>query len=204
MRPDFDKGNGLIPAIIQDDSTEQVLMLGYMNEEAYQKTIDTRVVTFYSRSRQCLWIKGETSGNYLDLVSINLDCDNDSFLLRVTPHGPVCHLGTVSCFSQKEVSKREAKEFIYALDKIIESRLHQNETGSSYTKKLAEKGIKRIAQKVGEEAVELVIEAQYDQNTRRIIEESADLLYHLLVLLRMRGLTLRDIEEALFKRHRGD
>ncbi|MDX9728602.1 MAG: bifunctional phosphoribosyl-AMP cyclohydrolase/phosphoribosyl-ATP diphosphatase HisIE [Bacteroidales bacterium] len=191
----FEKGDGLLPAVIQDSSTMQVLMVGYMNEEAYNKTVSEGRVTFFSRNRQRLWTKGETSGNYLEVKEILPDCDNDALLIMVDPAGPVCHTGTNSCFGDTD-----AKGFLYRLEKIIGERISEN-AADSYTNKLFRKGINKIAQKVGEEAVELVIEAK-DDNIDLFRNEAADLLYHLLVLLRARSTTLSEIEEVLSRRHK--
>jgi phosphoribosyl-ATP pyrophosphohydrolase/phosphoribosyl-AMP cyclohydrolase len=195
MNVNFKKGDGLVPAIIQDTTTMQVLMVGYMNEEAYNKTISEGRVTFFSRSRQRLWTKGETSGNFLTVKEILPDCDNDALLIRVDPAGPVCHTGSTSCFGDTG-----AKGFLYRLEKIISDRISEN-AADSYTNKLFHRGINKIAQKVGEEAVELVIEAK-DDNIELFRNEAADLLYHLLVLLRARSTTLSEIEEVLSLRHK--
>ncbi|OYQ44845.1 bifunctional phosphoribosyl-AMP cyclohydrolase/phosphoribosyl-ATP diphosphatase HisIE [Flavobacterium aurantiibacter] len=195
MKIDFDKENGLVPAIIQNYQNGSVLMLGYMNREAYEKTCETKKVTFFSRSKQRLWTKGETSGNYLNVVSISEDCDNDALLILVNPEGPTCHTGTESCFK-----KSFQNSFLYDLEAIISDRI----TGSdpnSYTKKLVERGINKVAQKVGEEAVELVIEAK-DTNTDLFLNEAADLLYHILILLRAKGTSLAAVEEVLRSRSR--
>ncbi|MGL5788219.1 MAG: bifunctional phosphoribosyl-AMP cyclohydrolase/phosphoribosyl-ATP diphosphatase HisIE [Bacteroidales bacterium] len=186
---------GLIPAIIQDERTLQVLMLGYMNEEAFIKTQKEGVVTFYSRSRQKLWTKGETSGNFLKVITIAKDCDNDTLLIRVIPSGPVCHTGSENCFDT-----RVDEGFVKRLEYLIQERF-QLRPQDSYTTKLFEKGIHKIAQKVGEEAVETVIEA-IAGNDERLIYEASDLLYHLIVLLTAKGYSLKDIEEELYKRHR--
>lgn len=191
----FNKGDGLIPAVIQDNTTLQVLMVGYMNEEAYLKTADEGRVTFFSRSKQRLWTKGESSGNFLTVKEILPDCDRDALLIRVVPAGPVCHLGTYSCFGDME-----AKGFLYRLEQIINARIDED-AHDSYTNKLYRKGINKIAQKVGEEAVELVIEAK-DNDIDLFKNEAADLLYHLLVLLRARSVELTDIEELLSERHK--
>ena len=191
----FNKGDGLIPAVIQDNTTLQVLMVGYMNEEAYLKTADEDRVTFFSRSKQRLWTKGESSGNFLTVKEILPDCDRDALLIRVVPAGPVCHLGTYSCFGDME-----AKGFLYRLEQIINARIDED-APDSYTNKLYRKGINKIAQKVGEEAVELVIEAK-DNDIDLFKNEAADLLYHLLVLLRARSVELTDIEELLSERHK--
>ncbi len=195
MNINFNKENGLVPAVIQDNTTLQVLMVGYMNEEALQKTVSEGRVTFFSRSRQRLWTKGETSGNFLTVTEILPDCDNDALLIRVTPAGPVCHLGTYSCFGEMET-----RGFLYKLEKIISERIDED-ASDSYTNKLYRKGINKIAQKVGEEAVELVIEAK-DDNIDLFRNEAADLLYHLLVLLKAKSANLAEIEEVLSGRHK--
>lgn len=191
MKPiDFDKGNGLVPVIIQDANTLQVLMLGYMNEEAYQKTQTEKRVTFYSRSKNRLWTKGEESGNFLDVVDIQLDCDSDTLLIKAIPNGPTCHTGSTSCFEEET-----AKGFLYQLESTIQQRIDENAEGS-YTNKLFRRGINKVAQKVGEEAVELVIEAK-DDNDDLFKNEAADLLYHFLILLKAKGTNLEEIEEVL-------
>jgi len=195
MNINFDKENGLVPAVIQDNATMQVLMVGYMNEEAWLKTVSEGRVTFFSRSRQRLWTKGETSGNFLTVKEILHDCDNDALLIRVVPAGPVCHLGTYSCFGDME-----AKGFIYKLEKIISERIDED-ASDSYTNKLYRKGINKIAQKVGEEAVELIIEAK-DDDINLFRNEAADLLYHLLVLLRAKSTNFSEIEAVLAGRHK--
>ncbi|MGL5317830.1 MAG: bifunctional phosphoribosyl-AMP cyclohydrolase/phosphoribosyl-ATP diphosphatase HisIE [Bacteroidales bacterium] len=187
--------DGLIPAIIQDDRTLQVLMLGYMNEEAFEKTKQERLVTFYSRTKGRIWTKGETSGNVLHVRNIMKDCDNDTLLIRVIPAGPVCHTGSDNCFNS-----RQTEGFILKLQSIIRER-HEKMPAGSYTTKLFEKGINKIAQKVGEEAVETVIEA-IACNDERLIYEASDLIYHLIVLLTAKGYSLKEIEEELFKRHK--
>lgn len=192
---DFKKGDGLVPVVIQDNTTLQVLMVGYMNEEAYLKTVNEATVTFYSRSRQALWTKGETSGNWLRVVTIETDCDNDAILIRAEPAGPVCHTGTWSCFGEPQ-----PRGFIYRLEEIINSRIEEGSSGS-YTSRLFSEGTGKIAQKVGEEAVELVIEAMGDNNGL-FKNEAADLLYHLLVLLRAKSVNLSEIEEVLLSRHK--
>lgn len=191
----FSKTNGLIPAVIQDNTTLQVLMVGFMNEEALEKTQKEGRVTFFSRSKNRLWTKGETSGNYLSVKEITADCDNDSILIRVDPAGPVCHTGSKSCFGEES-----SKGFLYKLEKIINQRIDDN-IEDSYTNKIFRKGINKAAQKVGEEAVELVIEAK-DDNIDLFKNEAADLLYHLLILLRIKGVSLSDIEDLLLKRHK--
>ncbi|HPS97905.1 MAG TPA: bifunctional phosphoribosyl-AMP cyclohydrolase/phosphoribosyl-ATP diphosphatase HisIE [Bacteroidales bacterium] len=194
LNMDFNKGDRLVPVVIQDNTTLQVLMVGYMNEEAYRKTEDEGLVTFYSRSRQSLWTKGETSGNYLRVVTIETDCDSDTILIKAEPAGPVCHTGTWSCFGEQS-----AKGFIYRLEDIINSRIEEDSSGS-YTSRLFNEGTGKIAQKVGEEAVELVIEAMGD-NIGLFKNEAADLLYHLLILLRAKQVNLSEIEEVLLSRH---
>lgn len=194
MKIDFTKGNGLVPVVIQDYNTLQVLMVGYMNEEALNKTIEEKKVTFFSRSKNRLWTKGETSGNYLYVVEISADCDNDSILIKADPAGPVCHTGSNSCFGNET-----AKGFIYELEHIINQRI-KNNTEESYTNKLYKKGINKVAQKVGEEAIELIIESK-DNNMDLFRNEAADLLYHLLILLKTKGVNLESIEEVLKKRH---
>ena len=195
MNINFSKGDGLVPAVIQDYTTMQVLMVGYMNEEAYLKTASEGRVTFFSRSRQRLWTKGESSGNFLNVKEILPDCDEDALLIRVVPAGPVCHLGTYSCFGDME-----AKGFLYRLEKIIKERIEE-EAADSYTNTLYRKGINKIAQKVGEEAVELIIEAK-DNNIDLFKNEAADLLYHLLVLLRAKSTDFSEIEAVLSGRHK--
>jgi len=195
MKIDFSSKDGLIPAVIQDNTTMQVLMVGYMNEEAYQKTVMEKRVTFYSRSRKRLWTKGETSGNFLSVIEMSTDCDSDTLLIKVEPAGPVCHLGTYSCFGEEE-----SRGFLYKLENIISSRIEEDAAGA-YTNKLYKKGINRMAQKVGEEAVELIIEAK-DNDINLFMNEAADLLYHLLILLRAKSLQLSDIEAVLSDRHK--
>ncbi len=192
---DFNKGNGLVPVVIQDNNTLQVLMVGYMNEEAYEKTKKEKVVTFFSRSKYRLWTKGETSGNFLHVEEISADCDNDSILIKVRPAGPVCHTGSTSCFGDESV-----KGFVYKLEQIINQRIQDNRE-DSYTNKLYKKGINKMAQKVGEEAVELIIEAK-DNNIDLFRNEAADLLYHMLILLRAKGTDLNSIEKVLLERHK--
>ncbi len=192
---DFSKGNGLIPAVIQDNNTLQVLMVGFMNEEALRKTEKEGKVTFFSRSKNRLWTKGETSGNYLYVKNITTDCDNDTLLIKVNPEGPVCHKGTTSCFGEET-----AKGFIYQLEQIINQRIDDN-IPDSYTNKIYRQGINKSAQKVGEEAVELVIEAK-DNNIELFKNEAADLLYHMLILFKLKGVNFSTIEDCLFKRHK--
>ncbi len=189
---------GLVPAIIQDTTTKNVLMLGYMNEEAYQKTVDTKQVTFFSRSKQRLWTKGEESGNFLNLVDIKNDCDNDSLLIQVNPVGPTCHTGTDTCWKEENKS---SYGFFSTLEDVIAERVANKDTSKSYVASLFSKGINKVAQKVGEEAVETVIEAM-DDNDELFLYESADLLFHYLMLLQAKGFTLKDIEEELKGRHK--
>ena len=208
---DFAKMGGLVPAIIQDADTKTVLMLGYMNEEALQKTLDTKKVTFWSRSRNCLWTKGETSGNFLHLVDIKVDCDNDTLLVKAHPDGPTCHTGTDTCWgeSNEEVKNEEEKSegcegdnpllFLSDLQDFIEKR-HQEMPEGSYTTSLFKDGLNRMAQKVGEEALELVIEACNGTN-ERMIYEGSDMLYHLIVLLTSKGLRIEQMAKELQERH---
>ncbi len=192
---DFSKGNGLVPVVIQDNNTMQVLMVGYMNEEALGKTEKEGKVTFFSRSKNRLWTKGETSGNFLFVKEILSDCDNDSILIKVNPAGPVCHTGSTACFGEET-----AKGFIYELERVIEQRI-ENDSVDSYTNKLYKKGINKVAQKVGEEAVELVIESK-DNNIDLFKNEAADLLYHLLILLKAKDVHFQNVEEVLKGRHK--
>lgn len=193
MTIDFSKTNGLVPAIIQDYQTRQVLMLGYMNEEALQKTLKENIVTFFSRSKNRLWTKGETSGNYLKVVSIKEDCDQDTLLIKVIPSGPTCHNGTTSCFADET-----PLPFLNQLEQVIEDRI-ANQNANSYVASLLQKGINKIAQKVGEEAVELVIESK-DNNPDLFLNEAADLLFHYLLLLKAKGFGLTDVETILKSR----
>lgn len=190
--------NGLVPAIIQDATTKNVLMLGYMNEEAYQKTLELKKVTFFSRSKQRLWTKGEESGNFLSLVDIKNDCDNDSLLVTVNPKGPTCHTGTDTCWKEENQS---SYGFFSTLENVIAERVANKDTSKSYVASLFSKGINKVAQKVGEEAVETVIEAM-DDNDELFLYESADLLFHYLMLLQAKGFTLKDIEQELKSRHK--
>jgi phosphoribosyl-ATP pyrophosphohydrolase/phosphoribosyl-AMP cyclohydrolase len=190
--------HGLVPAIIQDAITKNVLMLGYMNDEAYQKTITTKQVTFFSRSKQRLWTKGEESGNFLNLVDIKNDCDNDTLLIQVHPVGPTCHKGTDTCWNTENKS---SYGFFSTLELVIAERVANKDNQKSYVASLFAKGINKIAQKVGEEAVETVIEAM-DNNDELFLYESADLLFHYLMLLQAKGFTLKDIEEELKRRHK--
>lgn len=197
MDIDFEKMNGLVPAIIQDSVTRNVLMLGYMNEEAYQKTLSTGRVTFYSRSRGCLWTKGETSGNYLEFVSVKVDCDGDALLVRAIPHGPTCHKGTDTCWG--ETNKRNSLDFLSELQDFINKRREEMPEGS-YTTSLFKDGTNRMAQKVGEEALEAVIEA-VGGTDERLIYECSDMIYHLIVLLASKGLRIEDVAAELAERH---
>lgn len=194
MNPDFSKLNGLVPCVVQDSKTAKVLMLGFMNEEALQKTQNEKLVTFYSRSKKRLWTKGESSGNYLKVVEILEDCDNDTLLVKVNPTGPVCHTGADTCFQEKN----EGNEVLF-LEKIIQER-KQNPKQGSYTTSLFESGINKIAQKVGEEAVELIIEAK-DNDKNLFLNEAADLMYHYLVLLTAKGYSFEDVKGILKQRH---
>lgn len=195
MKPNFNKSNGLIPVIIQDEVSLQVLMLGYMNEEAFEKTVIEQKVTFFSRSKNRLWTKGETSGNFLCVKDIRLDCDDDTLLILAQAEGPTCHKGTVSCFRTET-----AKGFLYQLEQTIHQRIDQD-VENSYTNQLYKRGINKIAQKVGEEAVELVIEAK-DDNAELFKNEAADLLYHYLILLKAKGFSLAEIESILKEREK--
>lgn len=197
MTVDFSKyADGLVPAIIQDDATGKVLMLGFMNNEALSKTQELQKVTFFSRSKNRLWTKGEESGNFLLLKSISVDCDNDTLLIKAKPVGPVCHTGADTCFNEKN----ENDNFLAALEKIIAIRKN-NPSDNSYTSSLFKKGINKIAQKVGEEAVELVIEAKDDNNVL-FKDEAADLLFHYLILLQAKGFSLQHIVAVLKERHK--
>jgi len=196
MNPNFDKLNGLIPAIIQDHRTGMVLMLGFMNPEAYEKTCNEKRVTFYSRTKKRLWTKGEESGNHLQVIEIRLDCDQDTLLISVIPDGPVCHTGTLSCFGD---DINVPLYFISVLQNILRSRKEEKPEGS-YTAELFRKGINAIAQKLGEEAVELIIESK-EKDDYKFLNESADLLFHLMILLIDRGYSLEDVAEVLKKRH---
>ena len=197
MNLDFDKGNGLIPAIIQDSRTKNVLMLGYMNKQAYKKTQAEGKVTFYSRTKQRLWTKGETSGNFLSVIEMKKDCDNDTLLILVKPNGPVCHTGSDTCFDGTNESNAQ---FLHYLESVIHDRRINPKEGS-YTNKLFEKGINKIAQKVGEEAVELIIEAKDDDN-ELFLNEAADLMFHYLVLLNEKAFELNDVIKILTQRHK--
>ena len=196
MEMDFDKMNGLIPAIIQDNETQKVLMLGFMNREAYEKTVATGKVTFYSRTRKCLWTKGEESGNFLNVVQMKADCDNDTLLIMVHPEGPVCHTGTDTCWGEKN---EQDVMFLKELQDFIDRR-HREMPEGSYTTSLFQMGVNKMAQKVGEEAVETVIEA-CNGTDERLIYEGADLIYHLIVLLTSKGYRIEDLARELRSRH---
>ncbi len=193
MNIDFNKGNGLVPVIIQDYTNLQALMLGYMNEEAFTKTQTEGIVTFFSRSKNRLWTKGETSGHFLMVKEIKLDCDNDTLLIKVIPTGAVCHTGAQTCFGETD-----SKGFLYKLEETIHKRINENDE-NSYTNKLYKAGINKVAQKVGEEAVELVIEAK-DNNNNLFKNEAADLLYHFLILLKAKNVKLEEVEQILKER----
>lgn len=196
---DFNKNNdGLVPAIIQDVNTKNVLMLGYMNKEAYQKTMDTKLVTFFSRTKNRLWTKGEESGNVLTLVDIKLDCDNDTLLISVHPTGPTCHKGTATCWAENNAQNFG---FLTHLENTIADRIQNSDAKKSYVASLFAKGINKIAQKVGEEAIEVVIEAK-DNNDELFLNESADLLFHYLMLLQAKSFKLNDVVELLKQRER--
>jgi phosphoribosyl-ATP pyrophosphohydrolase/phosphoribosyl-AMP cyclohydrolase len=194
MKLDFTKSNdGLIPAIIQDSETKTVLMLGYMNLEAYEKTLLTNKVTFFSRSKNRLWTKGEESGNFLNLIEIKIDCDNDTLLIQAQPDGPICHSGSDTCWQE---SNTENYGFLSKLEKTIKNRKENSSSDKSYVASLFESGINKIAQKVGEEAVEVIIEAK-DNNDKLFLDESADLLFHYLILLQAKGFRLKDVVSVL-------
>jgi len=199
MNINFNKNNdGLIPAIIQDATTKNVLMLGYMNEEAYQKTVSTKLVTFFSRTKNRLWTKGEESGNTLVLIDLKLDCDNDTLLISVQPNGPTCHKGSDTCWNE---TNTENYGFISTLETTIENRIQQADTTNSYVASLFNKGVNKVAQKVGEEAVEVIIEAK-DNNDELFLNESADLLFHYLLLLQAKGYKLNDVVGVLKEREK--
>ena len=214
MNIDFKKGNGLVPAIIQDNTSMQVLMLGFMNQEALAKTQNEKRVTFFSRSKNRLWTKGETSGNFFTVVDIKEDCDNDTILIKVIPKGPACHTGAVTCFeapsqpptsgggdARSVPSQWEGKGgscFLYELEQTISQRIDSNDE-NSYTNKLFKRGVNKVAQKVGEEAVELVIEAK-DNDINLFKNEAADLLYHFLILLKAKNVKLEEVEKVLMER----
>lgn len=195
----WDKSSGLLPAIVQDAQSGKVLMLGYMNSEALQVTRDTQKVTFFSRSKQRLWTKGETSGHVLHLASIFVDCDQDTLLITANPVGPTCHNGTVSCFGDDDFTAIERLSFLAQLESIITQRIADKPEGS-YTARLWDKGITRIAQKVGEEGVEIAL-AAVAQDAERVVSESADMLYHLALLLKARNLSMTDVVKELKLRH---
>ena len=197
MKIDFEKMGGLVPAIIQDATTKNVLMLGFMNEEAYQRTLDTKPVTFWSRTRNTLWTKGETSGHFLNLVDMKIDCDNDTLLVRVNPIGPTCHTGTDTCWGEE--NEANPLLFLSELQSFIDKRKQEMPEGS-YTTSLFNKGINKIAQKVGEEALETVIEAT-NGTSDHLVYEASDLLYHLIVMLTEKGLRIEDVAEELHRRH---
>lgn len=196
----FDKMNGLLPVVVQDHQTRRILTVGFMNRDAYQKTMATRHVTFFSRQKQRLWTKGENSGNYLNVVSIHEDCDHDTLLIYANTQGPACHKGHETCFRERNADT--AEDIIERLEKIIAQR-KSNPNAESYTSKLFARGVNKIAQKVGEEAVELVIEAK-DNDRDLFIGEAADLLFHYLILLQAKGFTLNDVKEKLRHRHLGN
>ena len=196
MKLDFDKMNGLVPAIIQDNYTQKVLMLGFMNEEAYNKTVETGKVTFFSRTKNRLWTKGDESGNFLHVVSIAADCDNDTLLIKANPAGPVCHTGADTCWGEKN---EQDIMFLKELQDFIDKR-HEEMPEKSYTTSLFKSGVNKMAQKVGEEAVETVIEA-CNGTDERLIYEGADLLYHLIVLLTSKGYRIEDLARELKERH---
>lgn len=196
MELDFEKMNGLIPAIIQDNYTQKVLMLGFMNKEAYEKTMETGKVTFFSRTKNCLWTKGEESGNFLHVVSVKADCDNDTLLIMVHPEGPVCHKGTDTCWGDKN---EQDIMFLKELQDFIDRR-RQEMPEKSYTTSLFNSGVNKMAQKVGEEAVETILEA-CNGTDERLIYEGADLLYHLIVLLTYKGYRIEDLARELKERH---
>ncbi len=198
MNIDYNKNNGLVPAIIQDVNTNKILMLGYMNEAALQKTIDTKLVTFFSRTKQRLWTKGEESGNVLNLIGMRLDCDNDTLLVQVIPEGPTCHKGDDTCWNEENIA---TFGFLSKLESTIENRKNDPNQDTSYVASLFAKGINKIAQKVGEEAVEVVIEAK-DDNDQLFLDESADLLFHYMILLQAKGFKLNDVVNVLEHRQK--
>jgi phosphoribosyl-ATP pyrophosphohydrolase/phosphoribosyl-AMP cyclohydrolase len=199
MKIDFEKySDGLVPVIVQDILSRNVLMLGFMNEEAVQQTLETKRVTFFSRKKESIWTKGEESGNYLNLVSISNDCDSDSLLAMVKPEGPVCHKGTDTCWGERNIPQFG---FLSYLEDVIEERKNHPEMEDSYVASLFRKGVNKVAQKVGEEAVELVIEAK-DDNDLAFLNEAADLLFHTMILLQTKGFHLRDVDKTLRSRHK--
>ncbi|MDP9956711.1 phosphoribosyl-ATP pyrophosphohydrolase/phosphoribosyl-AMP cyclohydrolase [Epilithonimonas hungarica] len=189
----FDDNTGLVPVIIQDYLNLKILMLGYMNQEAFDKTLQEKKVTFFSRSKNRLWTKGETSGNFLELIDWKLDCDKDTILIKAKPLGPTCHNGTTTCFTEET-----DKGFLYELQQTISDKI-DNDNSTSYTNELYKRGINKVAQKVGEEAVELVIEAK-DNNDELFLNEASDLMYHYLILLKAKGFSLEDVEKVLKSR----
>jgi phosphoribosyl-ATP pyrophosphohydrolase/phosphoribosyl-AMP cyclohydrolase len=198
MNINFTKNNdGLVPAIIQDSTTKKVLMLGYMNQEAFDKTVATNLVTFFSRTKNRLWTKGEESGNTLELIDIKLDCDNDTLLIQVHPNGPTCHKGSDTCWNE---SNKDNYGFISKLESTIANRIENADTTKSYVASLFSEGINKVAQKVGEEAVEVIIEAK-DNNDDLFLSESADLLFHYLLLLQAKGFQLNDVVDVLKSRN---
>ncbi|MDC6351555.1 bifunctional phosphoribosyl-AMP cyclohydrolase/phosphoribosyl-ATP diphosphatase HisIE [Zeaxanthinibacter sp. PT1] len=198
MSIDFTKSeDGLVPAIIQDSDTRNVLMLGYMNQEAVSKTLESRKVTFYSRSKQRLWTKGEESGNFLNLVSLKMDCDQDTLLIKVQPQGPTCHTGSDTCWNEENI---DDDHFLSQLESVIADRKADKDNQKSYVASLFRDGINKIAQKVGEEAVETIIEAK-DENDSLFLNESADLLFHYMILLQAKGYRLEDVVKVLKSRH---
>ncbi|RRQ46779.1 bifunctional phosphoribosyl-AMP cyclohydrolase/phosphoribosyl-ATP diphosphatase HisIE [Chryseobacterium sp. SC28] len=190
----FDNNTGLVPAIIQDYLNMKVLMLGYMNQEAFDQTLQEKKVTFFSRSKDRLWTKGETSGNFLELIDWKIDCDQDTILIKAKPLGPTCHSGSTTCFAEEN-----DKGFLYELQQTISDKIDNDDDLKSYTNELYKKGINKIAQKVGEEAVELVIEAK-DNNDELFLNEAADLMYHYLILLKAKGFTMENVETVLKSR----
>ena len=196
LQPDWQKGAGLLPAVVQDADTQQVLMLGYMNADALAQTLATKRVTFFSRSKNRLWVKGETSGHFLDLVSVTTDCDNDALLVLARPNGPTCHRGTCSCFGEGGAT---GAGFLAELDRTVATRIASGDE-KSYTVRLVREGVTRVAQKVGEEGVETAL-AAVTGTSEQLAGEAADLIYHLIVLLRAKGLSLADIFAVLEKRH---
>ena len=201
MTLDFTKLDGLVPAVVQDHETNEVLMVGFMNQEAWEITRRTGYVTFYSRTRNTLWTKGETSGHYLEVASVSADCDSDTLLVLARPHGPVCHEGTETCFAQAAATGAGSLAFLSALEAILSDRIARHPEGS-YTAELFAQGRGRIAQKIGEEGVELALAAVGDEDSE-VVSEAADLLYHLLLLLRERGLSLAHVVAELELRHAG-
>jgi phosphoribosyl-ATP pyrophosphohydrolase/phosphoribosyl-AMP cyclohydrolase len=197
MQINFDKSGGLVPVVIQDAITSKVLMLGYMNQEAWEKTLSEKRVTFFSRSKNRLWTKGESSGNFLHLIDYKIDCDQDTILIKARPDGPTCHTGADTCWDE---ANTDELAFLRKLEGVIASRKNEA-TEQSYTASLFKKGINKIAQKVGEEAVEVVIEAK-DNNDHLFLNESADLLFHYLILLQAKGFTLKDVIKVLEERHK--